>query len=100
MLAQYVVGFTTAILYLIAVFYCVTDLDSMFESELVFPLGEIYIQVAGTTAGSIGLLFLVLAPTMFAALGCFLTATRVSHNCPFPMVSRAHTETDVLDPGP
>jgi hypothetical protein len=71
------VGFFTALFYLIAILYGLTDLDSLFDTPYVFPLGEIYRQVTGTPAGSIGLLFLVLAPSVTACLGCYLTASRV-----------------------
>ncbi len=76
-LAQYIVGFLTGLFFLIAVFYGLTDIDSLFETTYVFPLGEIYRQVTGTSAGAIGLLFLVLAPTSVACMGCYLTASRV-----------------------
>lgn len=71
------IGFLTGVLYLIALFYSLTDVDSLFETTLVFPLGEIYRQVSGSNAGAIGLLFLVLAPSFIAAIGCYLTASRV-----------------------
>ena len=76
-LRQYVVGFSTALLYLITIFYGLTDPDSLFSTTLVFALGEIYRQVTGTNSGAIGLLFVVLAPTAIAAVGCYLTASRV-----------------------
>ncbi|RMZ88145.1 hypothetical protein DV736_g4627, partial [Chaetothyriales sp. CBS 134916] len=76
-LYQYVIGFITGILYLITVFYGLTDLDGLFNNSYAFTLGEIYRQVTGTEAGAIGLLFLVLAPTTLACLGCYLTASRI-----------------------
>ena len=57
--------------------YDLTDLDALFETIFAFPLGEIYRQDAGNSAGAVGLLFLVLAPTTIACLGCYLTASRV-----------------------
>ncbi|KAJ9610227.1 hypothetical protein H2200_005004 [Cladophialophora chaetospira] len=74
---QYVVGFLTGLFFLIAVLYGLTDADALFETAFAFPLGEIYRQDAGTSAGAIGLLFLVLAPTTIACLGCYLTASRI-----------------------
>jgi choline transport protein len=74
------------LLYLIAIFYGLTDLDSLFETTYVFPLGEIYRQVTGSSAGAIGLLFLVLAPTTIACIGCYLTASRVSFLIPEPIL--------------
>jgi hypothetical protein len=74
---QYIVGFFTGLLFLIAVLYGLTDLDALFETAYAFPLGEIYRQDTGTGGGGIGLLFLVLAPTTIACLGCYLTASRV-----------------------
>ncbi|RMZ78090.1 hypothetical protein DV737_g4001, partial [Chaetothyriales sp. CBS 132003] len=76
-LYQYIVGFITGLLYLITVFYGLTDLDSLFDNPYAFTLGEIYLQVTGSEAGAIGLLFLVLAPTVIACLGCYLTASRI-----------------------
>ncbi|KAI1629592.1 amino acid/polyamine transporter I [Exophiala viscosa] len=76
-LSQYVVGFLTALFYLVAMFYALTDLDSLFDTPYVFPLGEIYRQVTGNAAGATGLLFLVLAPSVIACLGCYLTASRI-----------------------
>lgn len=76
---QYIIGFITGLLYLITIFYSLTDAESLFSTTLVFPLGEIYRQVSGSNAGAIGLLFLVLAPSFIAAIGCYLTASRVSH---------------------
>ena len=77
MLAQYVVGFVTGLFYLIPVLYGIYDLATIQESSLYFPLAEIYVQVTGTSAGSIGLLFLVLAPAFIASAGCYLTSSRV-----------------------
>ncbi|KIW65905.1 hypothetical protein PV04_08120 [Phialophora macrospora] len=74
---QYIVGFFTGLLFLIAVLYGLTDLDALFETAYAFPLGEIYRQDTGTGGGGIGLLFLVLAPTTIACLGCYLTASRI-----------------------
>ena len=67
-------------LFLIAVLYGLTDLDSLFGTTFAFLLGEIYRQDTGTSAGAIGLLFLVLAPTTIACMGCYLTASRVVYN--------------------
>lgn len=75
------IGFVTGLLYLIALFYSLTDTESLFDTTLVFPLGEIYRQVSGSNAGAIGLLFLVMAPSILAAIGCYVTASRVRDYC-------------------
>ncbi|TAQ90123.1 hypothetical protein B7494_g1581 [Chlorociboria aeruginascens] len=76
-LAQYVVGFLTAFFYLIAIFYSVTDLDAILGSSYLFPLTEIYHQSTSSAGGSLGLLIVAFIPTIPAAVGCYLTASRV-----------------------
>ncbi|MCJ1230173.1 hypothetical protein MMC12_006845 [Toensbergia leucococca] len=75
-LAQFVVGFVTALLYLIAIFYALSDLPAVLDSTYLFPLAEIYRQATGSAAGSLGLLILAFLPTFIAAVGCYLTASR------------------------
>lgn len=77
MLAQYIIGFTTGLLFLIPVMYGINDLTAIQNSTLLFPLGDIYAQVTGSPAGAIGLLLLVLIPVFFGNIvGCYLTASR------------------------
>ena len=78
MLAQYVTGFISGLLFLIPVLYGINDLDAIQNSTLVFPLGDIYLQVTGSAAGSIGLLLLVFVPVCCGSIvGCYLTVSRM-----------------------
>ncbi|KAF7712196.1 Choline transport protein [Penicillium ucsense] len=75
-LAQMAVGFTTGILYMIAIFYSIQDLDSVTSSAYNFPLAEIYYQATGSRGGALGLLILAFIPTLITASGCYITAGR------------------------
>ena len=80
MLAQYTLGFTSGILFLIPVLYGINDLPAITESGTnpLFPLADIYLQVTGTPGGSIGLLLLVFLPVLAGSIvGCYLTTSRV-----------------------
>lgn len=56
MLAQYVFGFLSGLLFLIPLLYGISDLAAVQSSSSLFPLADIYVQVVGSTAGSIGLM--------------------------------------------
>ncbi|MCJ1309396.1 hypothetical protein MMC25_003055 [Agyrium rufum] len=75
--AQMVIGFITAFVYMITIFYAITDLDSVLSGEATFPLAEIYLQATGTSGGTIGLLLLVMLPLICTAIGGYLTASRI-----------------------
>lgn len=78
MLAQYVIGFISGLLFLIPVMYGIYDLEAIQSSTLLFPLGDIYRQVTGSAAGSIGLLMMVFIPVCFGSIiGCYLTVSRI-----------------------
>ncbi|KUJ13959.1 choline transporter [Mollisia scopiformis] len=76
-LAQFIIGFSSALLYLIALFYSISDLDAILDSAYLFPLTEIYYQSTGSKGGSLGLLILSFLPGLIALIGCYLTASRV-----------------------
>lgn len=76
-LAQYVLGFVTALCYAIAIFYSINDLDAVLKSSYLFPLTEIYVQSTGSAGGSLGLLILAFLPSLVAVIGCYLTSSRV-----------------------
>jgi choline transport protein len=76
-LAQFIVGFFTAIFYLIAIFYSINDLTAVLENPYLFPLTEIYQQATGSTGGSLGLLIVAFLPSVISTFGCYLTASRV-----------------------
>lgn len=76
MLYQFVIGFFTALFYLIALFYSITDLDSIFEQTFTFPLAYIYRQATGSDPGAVGLLIVAFLPTFITCIGCYITAGR------------------------
>lgn len=71
-----VVGFITGILYMIALFYSIQDLEKVVNSVYGFPLAEIYRQATGTRGGALGLLVVAFLPTMITCTGCYITAGR------------------------
>ncbi|KAH9863709.1 hypothetical protein J1614_009641 [Plenodomus biglobosus] len=75
--AQYAVGITTALLYLITIFYSVNDLDSLFSNPWPFPLAELYRQATNSHAGSLGLLIVIVLPTFCTNIGCYITSGRM-----------------------
>ncbi|KAL9007457.1 MAG: hypothetical protein Q9173_007279 [Seirophora scorigena] len=74
---QYVFGLFSGFFYLLAILYGISDLTAVLESSYLFPLAEIYRQVAGAKAGSVDLLFLAFLPTFISCVGCLITASRV-----------------------
>lgn len=76
-LAQYVVGFTTAFLYLITIFYSVNDLSTLLVNPWPFPLAELYRQATNSHAGSLGLLIVIVLPTFCTNIGCYITSGRM-----------------------
>jgi len=77
MLAQFIIGFFTALCYLIAIFYSISDLQSILDSAYIFPLAAIYRQSTGSAGGALVLLILAFLPNLIAVIGCYLTASRV-----------------------
>ncbi|KAF2470899.1 amino acid transporter [Lindgomyces ingoldianus] len=75
--AQMVVGFITAFLYLIAIFYTVNDVTLLFSNPYPFPLAELYRQATNTRAGSLGLLIVIFLPTACTNIGAYITAGRM-----------------------
>lgn len=61
---------------MVAIFYAITDLETVLESSSTFPLAEIYHQATGTRGGALGLLILAFLPTCINAIGCYITAGR------------------------
>ncbi|KAL8867156.1 MAG: hypothetical protein Q9174_005841, partial [Haloplaca sp. 1 TL-2023] len=76
-LAQFTFGFLSGLFYVIAILYGITDLDSVLESTYLFPLAEIYRQVADSSAGAVGLLFLAFLPLFGSSIGTQVVASRM-----------------------
>ena len=76
-LAQYVLGFITALFFAIGIFYSIHDLDAVTQSSDLFPLAEIYRQSTGSAGGSLGLLIVAMVPLLAATIGCYLSSSRV-----------------------
>ncbi|MCJ1382947.1 hypothetical protein MMC17_006060 [Xylographa soralifera] len=74
--AQMGAGFVTAILYMIAIFYAISDLDPVVSGASNFPLAVIYSQATGSNAGTVGLLLVILLPLICTIIGCYITAGR------------------------
>ncbi len=74
--AQTIVGFFTALCYMIAMFYAISDLDAVVSASATLPLAEIYRQATGSAAGSIGLLAVILISLLCANSTLFLTTSR------------------------
>lgn len=75
-LAQVVTGFLTAVPYMVALFYAITDLDAVLETNSTFPLSTIYQQATGTRGGALGLLIIAFIPTFITCTGCYITCGR------------------------
>ncbi|KAA8571196.1 hypothetical protein EYC84_000532 [Monilinia fructicola] len=73
--AQMSIGFVTAFLYTIAIFYATTDLESVLDAPF-FPLTQIYLQATGSTAETTGLLFVIFFPIFCTLIGTYITAGR------------------------
>ncbi len=68
------IGFLSAITYLIAILYAINDYDKL--SSSAFPIAEIYVQATGSAAGTIGLLFLLLATAVLTSTCANITMGR------------------------
>ncbi|KEF55200.1 uncharacterized protein A1O9_08854 [Exophiala aquamarina CBS 119918] len=71
---QYVIGFASGLAYLIAILYAINDYDALFTSA--FPIAEIYHQATANTSGTIGLLTLLLLPTVICVVTLYITCGR------------------------
>ncbi|CUM68634.1 uncharacterized protein PRCAT00006361001 [Priceomyces carsonii] len=76
LLWQVVVGFITAVCYMISMFYSINDFQAIFIADSIFPLGDIYHQATGTKGGALGLLIIIASPLFCATIGCYITAGR------------------------
>lgn len=75
---QMLTAFTTAFVYLIALFYSIQDLDAVYNSQIgVFPTAEIYRQATGSSGGAIGLIAVLFLATFPTLIGTFVTGGRM-----------------------
>ena len=75
-LAQYVCGLLTALFYLIAILYGISDLPGVLNSTYLFPLTDIYRQVTNSAAGAFGLLLLAFVPSVLTIISVYITVSR------------------------
>ncbi|KAF2471024.1 amino acid transporter [Lindgomyces ingoldianus] len=75
--AQIILGFLTAFCFAIALFYSISDLDAVINSNGAFPLAAIYSQATGNKGGTFGLLFIVLLSLLICLVGTLLTCSRI-----------------------
>lgn len=68
---QYGIGFISGITYLVAILYAINDYDALLTSG--FPIAEIYRQATNNTAGTLGLLTLLLLPTIICIVSLFVS---------------------------
>lgn len=75
---QILSGTLSTVCFLIAIFYSSSDLSALSsESTPSFPLAVIYRQATGSAAGTIGLLVVMLLPTISGGIGAYIVAGRV-----------------------
>lgn len=75
---QMLTAFSTAFVYLIALFYSINDLDAIFNgSRSYFPTADIYVQATGSNAGAIGLITLLFLATFPTLIGTLVTGGRM-----------------------
>ncbi|KAF2496093.1 hypothetical protein BU16DRAFT_617589 [Lophium mytilinum] len=71
---QYLTGFVSGLAYLITILYAINDSSALLASP--FPIAEIYSQATHSTAGTTGLLFLLLPPTFICVIALYMTCGR------------------------
>ncbi|KAF2173300.1 hypothetical protein M409DRAFT_49762 [Zasmidium cellare ATCC 36951] len=75
--AQVGLGFVTAFLFGITIFYGISDLDAVVNSNGSFPLAEVYAQATGSRGATFGLLLIVFLSIMICAVGTVLMLGRL-----------------------
>ncbi|KAG0646426.1 Choline transport [Hyphodiscus hymeniophilus] len=74
--AQIILGSICAFTFAITLFYGITDLDAVLNSNGSFPLAEVYAQATGSTGATFGLLFIIFLSLAPCLIGTFLTVGR------------------------
>ncbi|KAF2157267.1 choline transport protein [Myriangium duriaei CBS 260.36] len=75
--AQIILGTITGFVWVVAVLYGISDLDSILSSPAAFPLSAIYEQATGSPGAAFGLLFIVFMSIIVCVIGTFLTVGRI-----------------------
>ncbi|KAF2268249.1 putative amino acid transporter [Lojkania enalia] len=89
--AQIICGFLAAFFFGIAMFYSISDLGAVLDSNGSFPLAAIYSQATGTKGGTFCLLLIVLLSLLICLVGTLLTCGRIwwslarDNATPFPI---------------
>ncbi|TKA77794.1 hypothetical protein B0A49_03959 [Cryomyces minteri] len=76
-LAQMVIGFFTALFYMIAIFYSIQSFDDVLANTYTSPLAEVYLQATSSKGGALGLLILIYLPLTCGFFGNFITCGRM-----------------------
>lgn len=77
-LVQLTTGFTTTFFYFIALMYAISSLDNIFDGQITeLPLATVYLQATGSTAGTMGLLFIFLLDIIISMPGAYIAAGRM-----------------------
>ncbi|KAL4905247.1 hypothetical protein BDW74DRAFT_185291 [Aspergillus multicolor] len=75
---QLLTAFLTTFVYLIALFYGISDIDAVFDTKIqYFPVAEIYLQATGSTAGAVALIALLFLATFPTLIGTLTTGGRM-----------------------
>ncbi|KAK6198007.1 amino acid permease-domain-containing protein [Scheffersomyces amazonensis] len=71
------IGLFTSLLYSIAMFFCIKDLEPLYNSRTGVPIMDIYYQVLGSKAGAIGLEFLIFLTAFGSQITCHTWQARL-----------------------
>ncbi|KAL2004548.1 hypothetical protein VTN00DRAFT_3433 [Thermoascus crustaceus] len=74
---QIISSFVTAFIFLIILFYAISDFDGVLSTIAQLPLTEIYYQATGIKAGAIGLTVISLLSLMGSVMGSLFTSSRI-----------------------
>lgn len=75
-LYQYLIGFFSGFVFLIAILYTINDLESVINSSISLPLTEIYRQATGSAGGALALMLLIFFASFASLIGGYVTAGR------------------------
>ncbi|KAL8646917.1 MAG: hypothetical protein Q9226_006655 [Calogaya cf. arnoldii] len=75
-LYQNLINFLTTMLYLVAIFYALDDLDAVVGTSATFPLTEIYRQATGSAGGALGLGVIIFISSFVCNLAGYITLGR------------------------